>query len=187
MSGTQADCGMAASDRVRVRCIAPIPDAAELNAVRSLLREYQVGLGISLDFQDFESELANLPGDYCAPRGAILVAELDGQIVGSVALRPLQWPEIGEMKRLYVQPRGRGHGIGLRLARTLITVARDAGYARLRLDTLPTMNAALHVYDTLGFKDIPAYCHNPVRGARFLEYDLALMAPRDDGARSGPS
>ena len=151
--------------------------AEDLAAVRRLLRDYQASLGISLDFQDFEAELAGLPGEYVAPRGALLVARLGQAVVGTIALRPLQWPHIGEVKRLYVAPEARGHGAGLKLATRLLAIAGEMGYERLRLDTLPSMRTALALYARLGFREIAPYRFNPVAGACYLECELLARTP----------
>lgn len=136
-----------------------------------LFREYASGLGFSLDFQDFERELNQFPGDYAPPRGALLLAELDGEPVGCVGLRPLD-PDTCEMKRLYVRSSCRGRGVGRRLAERVIDEARSRGYRRMRLDTVPSMTEAIRLYRGLGFLEIPAYRFNPVRGALFFELPL---------------
>jgi putative acetyltransferase len=146
-------------------------ETSELAAVRALLRAYARSLPISLDFQDFDRELASLPGDYGPPRGALLVARARGTVVGCVALRPLE-ERVCEMKRLFVSPAARGAGLGRRLAEAIAARAGDLGYERLRLDTGPWMQEAQAVYESLGFRDIPPYTANPVRGFRFLELEL---------------
>ena len=148
----------------------------ELRTVRALLREYEAELGIDLCFQGFDQEVANLPGDYATPRGALLVAEVDGAIAGCVALRPLD-ADVCEMKRLYARPAFRGCGVGRALAAAVITEARRIGYTRMRLDTLPAMTEAQALYQRLGFTDVPPYRENPVPGARYLELDLTERTP----------
>jgi len=148
----------------------------ELGTVRALLREYEAELGIDLCFQGFEQEVANLPGDYATPRGALLVAEVDAAIAGCVALRPLD-AEVCEMKRMYARPAFRGRGVGRALAAAIIAEARRIGYARMRLDTLPVMTEAQALYERLGFADIPPYRDNPVRGARYMELALTARTP----------
>jgi GNAT superfamily N-acetyltransferase len=145
--------------------------AHEIAACRELFREYERGLGVSLCFQGFERELAALPGDYVAPRGGLWLAHEGGAIGGCVALRPID-RDAGEMKRLYVRPAYRGHGIGLALARQVIAAARDAGYRTLKLDTLPSMREAQRMYASLGFVDTAPYNDNPVEGVRFLALSL---------------
>lgn len=142
-------------------------EAGEMEVVRALFREYQQHLGIDLCFQSFEAELANLPGKYVG----IWFAEVDGEIAGVVALRP--WAEgIGEMKRLFVRPGFQGRGLGKALAETVVSASRQAGYRALRLDTLPSMAAAVGMYRAVGFQDIEPYTVNPVPGALFLELTL---------------
>ena len=143
----------------------------QLEAVRTIFREYAESVGIDLSFQNFDSELADLPGKFAAPRGRVLLACDDEAVVGCVALRPLDETTC-EMKRLYVRPSGRGLQIGKQLAKLICALARESGYRRIRLDTLPTMHAALQLYASLGFEPIPAYVFNPIAGAIFLECDL---------------
>jgi ribosomal protein S18 acetylase RimI-like enzyme len=139
-----------------------------VGTVRELFLEYAAWLTVDLCFQDFEAELAALPGKYAPPTGAILLAHVHGVVAGCVAMRRLA-ASVGEMKRLWVRPSFRNCGIGKLLIDALIERARAAGYARLRLDTLPQMNTALLLYRALGFYEVPAYYNNPVRGAIFLE------------------
>lgn len=152
--------------------IAESADAADIAEVRQLFEEYAASLGVDLGFQGFPQELAGLPGAYAAPGGTLLLARLDGVVVGCVAVRPLQPPDVAELKRLYVRDAGRGHGLGLALSEAAIAFARVAGYARLRLDTLPDMLAARRLYAGLGFREIAPYRHNPVAGTSYLELDL---------------
>jgi GNAT superfamily N-acetyltransferase len=149
-------------------------DAERLAAVRELFREYADSLGVDLSFQDFESELAALPGDYGAEGGLLLLAEVDGGAAGCVALRSLG-DGVCEMKRLYVRDEFRGHGLARALVHTLVQRARRLGYRRMRLDTLPSMRAARSLYESLGFLPIAPYRHNPVPGATFWELDLAAQ------------
>jgi len=143
-----------------------------LGVVRAIFREYAESLSIDLSFQDFESELADLPGKFAPPRGRVLLAQSNGQVVGCVAMRPLDGT-ICEMKRLYIRPSGRGQQVGKQLATLICRIAKEAGYIRIRLDTLPSMQAAQQLYASLGFKPIPAYVFNPIAGAIFMERDLS--------------
>jgi ribosomal protein S18 acetylase RimI-like enzyme len=143
----------------------------DVEVVRRLFAEYGASLGFSLDFQGFDEELAGLPGDYGPPRGALLVATVDGVPAGCAGLRPLD-PATAEVKRLYVRPGTRGHGLGRRLTEALLDAARERGYDRVRLDTTPGMEAAQALYAVLRFREIAPYRPNPVPGARFLELDL---------------
>jgi GNAT superfamily N-acetyltransferase len=148
-----------------------IDAAPDVSVIRTLFREYADSLGFSLDFQDFEGELAALPGFYAPPGGALLLATVDGAPAGCAGLRPLE-DSIGELKRVYVRPDARGHGIGRRLTETILAIARDAGYERIRLDTAPGLEIAHGLYERMGFYEIPSYNGNPVPGVRFLELEL---------------
>jgi putative acetyltransferase len=153
--------------------IRPADSPADIATVRTLFREYADSLGIDLCFQDFETELATLPGAYAPPAGALLLAELEGRTVGCVALRPLETPRVAELKRLYVRPGARGSGVGAALTETALRLARKAGYACIRLDTLPTMASAQALYRRLGFHEVAPYRLNPIPGALYMECDLA--------------
>ncbi|HZW09778.1 MAG TPA: GNAT family N-acetyltransferase [Phycisphaerales bacterium] len=142
-----------------------------IDAVREVLREYEREIGVNLCFQGFERELAELPGAYAPPRGALLVAIDGGEVAGCVALRPVDRATC-EMKRLFVRPAWRGTGLGRRLALEIMDSARRAGYRRMRLDTLPTMTAAAGMYESLGFVDIGAYYESPIAGTRFMGVEL---------------
>jgi len=146
-------------------------DVSEADDVRALLRAYAASLPFELDFQDFDRELAELPGDYAPPRGALLVARVEGEAMGCIALRPLT-DDTCEMKRLFVLPAARGTGLGRRLAAAIVSEARRLGYVRMRLDTTPGMETAQALYEELGFTETAPYTHNPVAGTRFLELEL---------------
>jgi ribosomal protein S18 acetylase RimI-like enzyme len=143
----------------------------ELADARELFREYAEGLGVDLRFQGFEEELASLPGAYQAPLGCLLLARDGATVVGCVAIRPL-YDETAELKRLYVRPAARTEGLGRALAQEAIERARESGYLRIRLDSVPTMRHALALYKALGFRPIPPYRHNPIPGTLFLELGL---------------
>jgi ribosomal protein S18 acetylase RimI-like enzyme len=161
------------SERLQIR---PVSGAEDVALARELIREYGLATNIDLEFQGFEAELAGLPGDYAPPGGLLLLAFVDGRPAGCAALRPFP-PGVAEMKRLYVRPSFRGLGLGERLAEAIIAEARLAGYARLRLDTLPDMTAAIALYRRLGFHPIPPYRPNPVPGAMFFEKELGQNGP----------
>lgn len=147
----------------------------QLAATRLIFQEYADQLGVDLCFQNFEAELAGLPGDYAPPQGCLLLALLDGEIAGCCAMRPLEtvdYPNACEMKRLYVRQGFRGLGLGRQLAEAVLDAARIAGYHSVLLDTLNDMEAARALYEDLGFKDIPPYYHNPIAGAHYLKADL---------------
>jgi putative acetyltransferase len=146
--------------------------SAQIAQARELFLEYAQSLGFSLCFQNFEEELAGLPGDYAPPEGRLLLAEYEGHVAGCVALHKLE-AGICEMKRLYLRPPFRGQGRGRELARRIIAEARQIGYRRMRLDTVePVMKDAVAMYRKLGFKEIAAYCANPIAGALYMELEL---------------
>lgn len=139
--------------------------------VRVIFKEYADWLGFDLCFQNFDRELAELPGDYAPPSGRLLLVIEGDKIAGCVALR--EWgTDACEMKRLYVRDAFRGKGFGRTLATTVIDEARKIGYKRMRLDTLPSMIGANRLYESLGFVEIEPYRHNPIEGARFMELVL---------------
>jgi putative acetyltransferase len=150
--------------------ISPFTDR-EVDAVRLLLVEYAASLSVDLTFQSFDDELAALPGRYAPPRGALLIARVDGEPIGCVGLRPLD-EETCELKRLFVRLVHRGDGTGLRLLEEAVAEARRLGYLRLRLDTIPGMERAQALYERFGFREIAPYTENPVAGTRFLELEL---------------
>jgi ribosomal protein S18 acetylase RimI-like enzyme len=146
--------------------------AEEIDRARELFEEYAGGLGIDLCFQSFDKELAGLPGGYVPPAGRLLIAIDEHQAAGCVALRKIA-DGVCEMKRLYVRPGFRGKGLGHTLAEAIILTAREIGYQRMRLDTLPgKMDRAIAMYRSLGFKEIGPYYSNPVEGALFMELEL---------------
>ena len=149
--------------------------ADQLQATRIIFREYTDQVGVDLCFQNFDDELAHLPGDYANPQGALLLALMDGDIAGCCAMRPLQssdYPNACEMKRLYVRKPFRRCGLGRQLAEAVMDAARVAGYHHLLLDTLSDMESARALYADLGFEDIPPYYHNPIAGAHYLKVNL---------------
>jgi ribosomal protein S18 acetylase RimI-like enzyme len=150
-----------------IRAAAP----EETALVRGLFEEYAAALGLDLSFQNFAQEVAGLPGDYAPPRGCLLLGFAGETAQGCVALRPID-AETCEMKRLYVRPDGRSLRIGRALAEAVIAEARRIGYQRMRLDTMPSMERAIGLYRSLGFREIGSYRYNPVPGSLFLELTL---------------
>ena len=149
-----------------------VQSAPDLQHVRELFAEYVEWLGINLCFQNYDKELAELPGDYAPPEGRLLIAYAGEEVAGCVALRSLG-DGVCEMKRLYVRPAFRGERLGWKLVELVLEEARKIGYERIRLDTLPgKMDRAIAMYRVLGFKDIEPYYHNPVTGAAFMELGL---------------
>lgn len=153
-----------------------IPQSASLlAATREIFLEYARGLTVDLCFQNFDAELASLPGEYGPPRGALLLALVDNEVAGCCALRPLDtvdYPNAGEMKRLYVRKAYRGFGLGRQLVEATMDKAREAAFESILLDTLDDMEAARALYEDLGFIEIPPYYHNPIAGAHYLKADL---------------
>jgi len=157
---------------VKAFAFAQAESPAQIAQARELFLEYAQSLGFSLCFQNFDRELANLPGDYAPPQGRLLLAEYEGKLVGCVALHPLD-PTICEMKRLYLRPQFRGKGLGRVLADRIIAEARHIGYHRMRLDTVgPVMKDAVAMYRKLGFQEIAPYCPNPMAGVVYMELQL---------------
>jgi ribosomal protein S18 acetylase RimI-like enzyme len=145
---------------------------ALLDEARAIFREYANSLDVDLCFQDFEAELASLPGEYTAPQGALLLATVDGDVAGCGALRPLlgcDYANACEMKRLYVRPAFRRFGLGRLLAQALLDRGLQAGYSAMLRDTLDDMEAARGLYASLGFEEIPPYYFNPIPGAHYLK------------------
>lgn len=150
-------------------------EPAHIEAACALMREYADGLGVDLCFQNFEQELATLPGDYAPPRGSLLLALVDEEPAGCCALRPrdtADYPNAAEMKRLYVRKAFRRFGLGRQLAEAVLDAARQAGYHCVLLDTLDDMEAARNLYAELGFEEIPPYYFSPLEGAHYLKVDL---------------
>lgn len=144
----------------------------DIGRARELFEEYAAWLGISLCFQNFDKELAALPGEYAPPSGRLLLAFEGKQLAGCVALRKIG-EDTCEMKRLFVRLEFRGKGLGRMLTESIVEEARQIGYERMRLDTLPDkMERAIAMYRSLGFKEIEPYYHNPVAGAAFMELSL---------------
>jgi len=153
--------------------VAPARLPEDLDLVRELFGEYLASLGIDLSFQDVGTELAHLPGRYAPPRGVVLLArDATGVAMGCVALRP--WPRPGEceIKRLYVRPAARGRTLGRQLAEAAIAWAIQAGYHRVLLDTLASMQAARALYASLGFRPVDPYYVNPLPGTLYMALDL---------------
>jgi putative acetyltransferase len=144
----------------------------QLAQARELFLEYAQSLGFSLCFQNFDHELASLPGHYAPPEGRLLLAEYEGHLAGCVAMRKLE-DGICEMKRLYLRPQFRGKGLGRVFAEQIMAEARQIGYRLMRLDTVePVMKDAVAMYRRLGFKEVAAYCANPIAGALYMELKL---------------
>ncbi len=152
--------------------IFPVRTPEQMAAIKTLFREYQAFLAINLDFQDFEAELAGLPGKYSPPKGDLFLAVLDDEPVGCGAFYPMQ-EAICEIKRVYVKPQTQGHGIGKKLFRHLIESAAQAGYRYVRLDSLKRLDKAANMYRAFGFYEIEPYNENPHNDVYYMELDLA--------------
>lgn len=149
---------------------AAFPD--QIAQARNLFKEYEAWIEVDLCFQNFEKELAALPGDYAPPDGRLLLAFDNERLAGCVALRKIG-DGVCEMKRLFVRPEFHGKGLGRELIETILKQAREIGYERMRLDTLPDQMAkAIALYRQIGFTEIEPYYANPVKGAMFMEMDL---------------
>lgn len=149
--------------------------ASDWKETRDIFREYANSLKVDLCFQGFEDELSSLPGEYAEPRGALLLAWVNGTVAGCCALRPLDasdYANAAEMKRLYVRPAFRGMRLGRQLAESILDAARHADYSCVLLDTLDDMESARALYEDLGFEEIPPYYHNPHAGAHYLKVDI---------------
>jgi GNAT superfamily N-acetyltransferase len=145
---------------------------SDIETARELFREYEAWLGLDLCFQGFEQELRDLPGKYVPPRGRLYLAYFDSALAGCIAMRPLE-NEVCEMKRLFVRSRFRGKQIGVQLIERLIEEARIENYSAMRLDTFPPkMEKAVRLYESLGFRPIAPYYHNPTEGVLFMELTL---------------
>ncbi|HYN61205.1 MAG TPA: GNAT family N-acetyltransferase [Rubrivivax sp.] len=159
---------------MRVRLV--VPDSAELlQATREIFREYADSLAVDLCFQNFDAELAGLPGDYAAPEGLLLLAFADDELAGCVAMRRLSEVDHAnacEMKRLFVRRAFRRFGLGRLLAQALMEHAAAAGYSVMLLDTLDEMESARELYATLGFEEVAPYYYNPIPGAHYLKAQL---------------
>jgi putative acetyltransferase len=157
---------------VKVLTLTQAESPQQIAQARELFLEYAQSLGFSLCFQNFDKELAGLPGDYAPPEGRLLLGEYVGELAACVALHKLE-SEICEMKRLYLRPNFRGKGLGRTLAERIIVEARQIGYRRMRLDTVaPLMNDAVAMYRKLGFREIEPYRANPIAGAMYMELEL---------------
>ncbi|MGC1647962.1 MAG: GNAT family N-acetyltransferase [Candidatus Sulfotelmatobacter sp.] len=168
----QASSVSSVSSVVKGLALSQAESPVQIAKARELFLEYAQSLGFSLCFQNFDKELAELPGDYAPPEGRLLLAEYEGQLAGCVALHKLD-DAICEMKRLYLRSQFRGKGLGRLLADRIIAEARQIGYQRMRLDTIePVMKDAVAMYRKIGFREIAAYRSNPIAGAMYMELQL---------------
>jgi len=152
--------------------ILPAHSPADMDRARMLFREYAEQVGEPCCFATFNDELASLPGEYAPPAGRLYLARGDGQAAGCVAMRRFD-ERSGEMKRLYVRESFRGGGLGRTLSKLVVAAAREQGYARLVLDTLPKMRDAIALYRSLGFRETGPYSPAPTPGARYFELSLS--------------
>jgi GNAT superfamily N-acetyltransferase len=152
--------------------ITPASTAKQVEEARSLFREYEAWLGMSLCFQSFEEEVEGLPGKYAPPGGRLYIAYVDGEPAGCIALREIA-PGVCEMKRLFLRESARGLGLGVQLIEQVIADAREIGYGKMRLDTYPPkMGRAVSLYEAHGFYEIPPYYDNPHAGVLYMEKTL---------------
>src|SRR4030042_4041 len=141
---------------------------SDIEIVRDLFQEYANALGFGLAFQNFDKEIAELPGEYAPPNGRLYITYWNKNVAGCIALRSID-QDICEMKRMYVRPEHQGKGIGVALAQLIINDARVIGYHKMRLDTISSMKTARYIYEKLGFKEIEAYRFNPLPRGLFLD------------------
>lgn len=161
-----------ASSAVKSLTFVQTESSTQIAQARELFLEYAESLGFSLCFQNFDKELANLPGDYAPPDGRLLLAHYENELAGCVALHKLE-RDICEMKRLYLRSQFRGKRLGRAIADRIISEARQIGYKRMRLDTVePVMKDAVAMYRKIGFREIEPYCSNPIAGALYMELEL---------------
>jgi GNAT superfamily N-acetyltransferase len=151
--------------------IVEVKTESELQEIRVLFKEYTEWLRFDLSFQNFDKEFAELPGKYAPPKGRLLLAYEDAQVIGCVGLREFE-PGVCEMKRMYIRDKFRKKGYGRKLAKRAIDTAREIGYQYMRLDTVPWMELAIGLYRSLGFYEIPAYRFNPIKGTLYFELKL---------------
>jgi putative acetyltransferase len=152
-----------------------VSEAPLIHVAADLFRDYQSDIGVDLSWQGFEQELAQLPGEYAAPHGMLLVAFVGDDAAGCCAFRPLHdcdYPNACEMKRLFVRKAFRGFGIGRLLVDHTLLHAKQAGYSTMLLDTLTDMETARALYAQAGFVEVPPYYHNPMPGAHYLKVQL---------------
>lgn len=151
--------------------ITPCQTSADFSAAIQLTRDYLQWIDLDLSFQNTEKELAEFASMYGPPSGLFLLAHSQGRLAGGVGLRKL---EVGvcEMKRLYVYDEFKGLGVGRRLCAALIEAAKGLGFERMRLDTLARMEAAVGLYQSLGFKEIAPYRFNPDPTSIYMELKL---------------
>lgn len=168
----QAYSVSSASSAVRSFSLTQVESQSQIEQARELFLEYAKSLGFSLCFQNFDKELADLPGDYAPPEGRLLLAEYESRVAGCVALHKLS-DGTCEMKRLYLRPQFRGKGLGRILAERIIAEARQIGYTQMRLDTVePVMKDAVGMYRKIGFREIAPYRANPMAGTLYMELEL---------------
>ena len=159
--------------------IIAVRTATELAAAKVLFRAYAASLEVDLAYQDFEAEMAAMPGNYAPPDGELLLAlGGDGKELGCAALRPMDSSDCCEMKRLYVLPEARGRNVGLQLVGALLAVAERIGYREMKLDTLPSMAGAQALYAKLGFEVIEPYYQTPIAGTVFMRRPIVPVDQR---------
>lgn len=155
-----------------------VVEGPDLEEVRALFREYADWVAVDLSFQGFVEELAGLPGEYRAPKGTLLLCLVDQRAAGCIGVHAWQ-ARTCEVKRLYVRKAFQGRGCGRFLTEQAIEWARQAGYDRMLLDTLPVMSAAQHLYERLGFREVAPYRFNPIPGTRYMELLLVALPAGD--------
>ncbi|WP_205513716.1 GNAT family N-acetyltransferase [Longitalea arenae] len=138
---------------------------------KQLFLQYVQSLDFELNFQDLDRELAEIATEYNDPKGVLLLVYDGDKAIACAGVRKID-ATVAELKRMFVDPRYRGRQLGQQLLQQAVSAAKALGYRSIRLDTVPSMQAAIKLYRSAGFYEIEAYRFNPVPGAIFMEKTL---------------